>query len=34
MHPLDFITLAVIIGVIIGLLWMTWKTYKELNSED
>jgi hypothetical protein len=34
MHPLDYLTLTVIIGVIIGLLWMTWKTYMELNSED
>jgi hypothetical protein len=34
MHPLDFITLAVIIGVIIGLLWMIYQTYKELTSED
>mgnify|MGYP000461607105 CR=1 FL=1 len=33
-HPLDFLTLGVIVFVIIGLLWMTYQTWKELNDED
>lgn len=33
-HPLDFLTIGVIVGVIVGLLWLTYQTWKELNNED
>jgi hypothetical protein len=34
LHPLDFLTLGVIVLVIFGLLWMTYTTWRELNRED
>lgn len=33
-HPLDFLTVGVIVGVIVGLLWLTYQTWKELNNEE
>lgn len=33
-HPLDFLTIGVIVLVIIGLLWMTYQTYMELKDDE
>lgn len=33
-HPLDFLTVVAIVGVIVGLLWLTWQTYKELSIDS
>lgn len=33
-HPIDFLTIGVIVLVIIGLLWMTYETWKELADDD